>query len=85
MSTEANFVPLKTWRELPHDEMRLRAAAFADDMHRRRTVREYSPRPVPREVIVDAVRAAASAPSGANQQPWHFVIVERAAVVSTET
>jgi len=80
MSTGANFVPLKTWRELPHDEMRLRAAAFADDMHRRRTVREYSPRPVPREVIVDAVRAAASAPSGANQQPWHFVIVERADV-----
>ena len=62
--------------EQPPEAMCAAAARFADDMHRRRTVREYSPRAVPRQLIVDAVRAAASAPSGANQQPWHFVIVE---------
>lgn len=74
------FLPLTTYQEYPQDEMRRRAHAFAEEMQRRRTVREYSDRPVPREIITEAVRAAASAPSGANLQPWHFVIVEDLAV-----
>lgn len=78
--TTPQFLPLTTYQEYPQDEMLRRAQAFADEMHRRRTVREYSDRPVPRQVIVDAVRAAASAPSGANLQPWHFVVVEDPAV-----
>ncbi len=44
-------------------------------MQRRRTVREFSARPVPREVIESCLSAAGSAPSGANLQPWHFVAV----------
>lgn len=52
-----------------------RAAAFADEMALRRTVRDFSPEPVPREVIAHCLRAAGSAPSGANQQPWRFVAV----------
>ena len=52
-----------------------RAAAFAEQLARRRTVRDYAPTPVPREVIEACLRAAASAPSGANQQPWHFVAI----------
>jgi nitroreductase len=52
-----------------------RARAFADEMGRRRTVRDFSDRPVPRALIEDCLRAAGSAPSGANQQPWHFVAV----------
>lgn len=76
MSTSAGFKPLALRDELPQAQMCALAARFADDMHRRRTVRDYSSRAVPRQLIVDAVRAAASAPSGANQQPWHFVIVE---------
>lgn len=52
-----------------------RAAAFADLMARRRTVRDFSDRPVPRSVIADCIRTAATAPSGANQQPWHFVAI----------
>jgi len=78
--TTPQFLPLTTYQEYPQDEMQRRAQAFADEMQRRRTVREYSDRPVPRQVIVDAVRAAASAPSGANLQPWHFVVVEDPAV-----
>lgn len=78
--TTPQFLPLTTYQEYPQDEMQQRAQAFADEMQRRRTVREYSDRPVPRQVIVDAVRAAASAPSGANLQPWHFVVVEDPAV-----
>lgn len=52
-----------------------RAQAFADQLSRRRTVRDFAPTPVPRAVIEACLRAAASAPSGANQQPWHFVAI----------
>jgi len=52
------------------------AEAFLRLMRTRRSVRSFSPDPVPRSVVEDCVRAAATAPSGANQQPWHFVIVE---------
>jgi nitroreductase len=52
-----------------------RAAEFNNDLQRRRTVRQFSSRPVPREVIEQALRAAGSAPSGAHRQPWRFVVV----------
>ena len=55
--------------------MKRRAADFYADAHRRRTVRHLSDRPVPREIIDDCLRAAGTAPSGANMQPWHFVVV----------
>lgn len=70
-----NFVPLSTYREYSVGEMKHRAAAFRDELQRRRTVRYFSDRPVPREVIEDCLLAAGSAPSGANMQPWHFVVV----------
>lgn len=68
-------VPLDNYREYPLDEMRARLAAFYDDVNRRRTVREFSDRRVPRDIIETAIRAAGTAPSGANLQPWHFVVV----------
>jgi nitroreductase len=52
-----------------------RSAAFLADLRRRRTVRQFSDRPVPRAVIENCVAAAATAPSGANLQPWHFVVL----------
>ncbi len=61
-------------------EMQRRAADFLAEMRRRRTVRMYSERPVPRQVIEDCIRTAATAPSGANQQPWHFVAVSDPAI-----
>jgi nitroreductase len=57
------------------DDVLQRAVAFHQSMARRRTVRDYSPRPVPREAIAAAIASAATAPSGANRQPWHFVAV----------
>ena len=57
------------------DEAIRRAQRFADDMARRRTVRDFDSRPIPEEVIAAALRVAASAPSGANRQPWRFVVV----------
>jgi iodotyrosine deiodinase len=73
--TEPVFLPLTTYREYSPDEMKDRIKTFRDDMLRRRTVRQFSSRPVPREVIEDCLRIAGTAPSGANQQPWHFVVV----------
>lgn len=74
------LVPLTTHREYPPEEMQARARAFADDLHRRRTVRDFSPRPIREGVLEDCLRAAGSAPSGANLQPWHFVVITDPAV-----
>ena len=74
------FIPLPAYREYPIEEMKRRAAEFHSDVQRRRTVREFSDRPVPREVIEDCLCAANTAPSGANMQPWHFVVVSDAAI-----
>ena len=76
----ARFRPLEGYREWPQEEMSRRAAAFAEELRRRRTVREFSSRAVPREVIERCLWAAGSAPSGANMQPWHFVVVSDAEV-----
>jgi nitroreductase len=75
-------VPLSGYQEYPVDVMRRRAAAFYEDVRRRRTVRDFSDRPVAREVIEDCLRAAGTAPNGANMQPWHFVVVSDPAIKS---
>jgi nitroreductase len=76
--SEYPTTPLTTYREYPVDEMRQRVTDFYTDMGRRRTVREFSDRAVPRDIIETALRAAGTAPSGANLQPWHFVVVSGA-------
>lgn len=60
--------------------MLARAAEYDAELQQRRTVREFDSRSVPREIIATCVRAAGSAPSGAHQQPWHFVCVSDLAV-----
>ena len=72
---EPKFIPLPDYQEYSESEMQRRAAAFRSEMNRRRTVRHYSEKPVPRELIEECIRAAGTAPSGANLQPWHFVVV----------
>ena len=71
-------IALPAYREFPLEEMRSRLAEFQGDVQRRRTVRDFSARPVPRDIIEMALQAAGSAPSGANLQPWHFVVVSDA-------
>ncbi|MCH7830825.1 MAG: nitroreductase family protein [Proteobacteria bacterium] len=68
-------IELEQYREYPIEEMRRRLNEFYADIKRRRTVREFSGRPVPRDIIETALKAANTAPSGANLQPWHFVVV----------
>lgn len=74
------FVPLTGYREYSEDEMLGRAREFREELQRRRTVRDFSPRVVPDAVIDDCLIAAGTAPNGANMQPWHFVVVTDPAV-----
>jgi hypothetical protein len=75
VTTKYPFVPLGGYREYPVEDMRRRVTDFQETMSRRRTVREFSERDVPLDIIEKALEAAGTAPSGANLQPWHFVIV----------
>ncbi len=77
---DPTFKPLTGWREFQPEEMLRRAAEFRQQMQRRRTVRYFSDRGVSREVIEDCLLAAGTAPSGANLQPWHFVVVSDPAI-----
>lgn len=67
--------PLDSYREYPESEMLARAAEFRAEVCRRRTVRDFSDRPVPPAIIDNCLMAAGSAPCGANLQPWQFVVV----------
>jgi nitroreductase len=71
---EADRIPYRPARLEPA-EMEARAAEFLESMDARRSVRAFSPDPVPRRLIELAIRAASTAPSGAHQQPWTFVAV----------
>jgi nitroreductase len=76
--TDHSTIPLASYKEYSVEEMRERVERFYADMARRRTVREFSDRSVPRDIIETALKAAGTAPSGANLQPWHFVVVSNA-------
>ena len=76
MSHHGNgFMPLEYTR-MPAEESIHRSAAFRDMLRKRRTVRAFSSDPVPIEIIQNAIATAGTAPSGANQQPWRFVVVQ---------
>ena len=83
MSAPAPFIPLTTYREYPQAEMVERARSFNTEIQRRRTVREFTDRAVPREIIEQCLLAAGSAPSGAALQPWHFVVITDPAIKHT--
>lgn len=79
--TDSPFIPLPP-RNLDMSDGGLlqRARSFRENASLRRSVRDFSARPVPRQVIDECLLAAGSAPSGANQQPWHFAVVSDAEV-----
>ena len=76
---EPTFIPIDH-HAYPPDEMRQRAADFYTEMKRRRTVRMFAERPVPREIIESCLLTAGTAPNGANIQPWHFVVISDPAI-----
>lgn len=67
--------PLNDFIEYPHDEMLKRANEFLQTSQRRHSIRSFSDRPVPKNIIEACIKAAGTAPSGANHQPWHFVAI----------
>jgi iodotyrosine deiodinase len=77
---QSQHVPLAGYCEYAPAEMLARAEAFRADMSRRRSVRDFSSRSIPDGIIEACIRAAGSAPSGANRQPWHFSVVENASL-----
>ncbi len=76
----SKFIKLSGYKKLNENEMIKTSADFFSEVSKRRTVREFSSEEVPIEVIENCIKAAGSAPSGANKQPWHFVIVKNAEV-----
>ena len=75
MTTKIDFYPLD-YKKPTEIEVKERSRAFLDLMKKRRTVREFSPEPVPDDVIFNCIEAAGTAPSGAHLQPWHFIVVK---------
>lgn len=73
---EYKALPIPDRWEMSDDEMIKNSEDFYELMKKRHTIREYSSRPVPREVIENCIKAAGLAPSGANHQPWHFAVIE---------
>ena len=81
--TEPKFTTLEAlgdFQDVAAEDMRVRARAFFEEARRRHTIRAFAPDPVPQSVIEDCIAAAGRAPSGANQQPWHFALIGDAAI-----
>ncbi len=70
-----NFITLTGYREFDLTKMEKRSIEFLEELSRRRTVRDFSAHPVPQNIIENCIKTAATAPSGANMQPWHFIVV----------
>lgn len=77
---EPKFIPLPGYKEYSLEEMLNRSESLLSDMLRRRTVRDFSEKKIPKKVIENCIAIANSAPSGANKQPWHFVIVSNSLI-----
>ncbi len=73
--SQPKFISFKHPLSLSEDEMIKRAEKFTDMMKKRRTIRTFLPKSVPVNIIRNCIIAAGSSPSGANMQPWHFVVV----------
>jgi len=71
---DVRFLPYNH-KSHPIEEMQRRSQEFLKNIQRRRTIRDFSDDSVPKEIIVDCLKSAATAPSGANRQPWHFSVV----------
>ena len=69
-------VPLSPREDMSDEQMQSAALAYYETMRTRHTVRDFTEREVPEEVIQNCIRTAGSAPSGANHQPWHFVAIK---------
>jgi len=77
---QPDYTPLTGYPEYSEQEMLVRARSVFDVLATRRTIRDFSDKPVPRAIIETCIAAAGTAPSGANHQPWHFVAISNPAL-----
>ena len=75
MTAKFRQIPLPPLPEYSSKEMQLRSRIFFENLSTRRTIRNFSDKPIPRDVIENCIKTASTAPSGANMQPWHFVVI----------
>ncbi len=75
MAKHPDYIPLTGYSDIDEAGMQARAEAVLTSLSARRTIREFSDKPVPRALIETCIKAAGTAPSGANHQPWHFVAI----------
>ena len=68
-------IPLDDFIEYPPQQMHQRSLAFYQDIKRRHSIRQFSDKPVSRKIIENCIKAAGTAPNGANHQPWHFTAI----------
>jgi len=73
---KTRFIPLTDYIILPEQQMVKRSEMFYEEIRKRRTVRDFSDKPVSEQIIINCIKSAGTAPNGANLQPWHFVIVK---------
>ncbi len=73
--SKQNIIPLSNYTEYSEDEMIKRSKLFYEEIRNRRSVRDFSDKPVLKEIIENCLKAAGRAPSGANLQPWYFAVV----------
>ena len=76
ISMPPKLVPLTSLQQTEDDELLVRARQLQANLTQRRSVRHFSNRVIPNAIIDACLRVAVSAPSGANRQPWHFVVVQ---------
>ena len=72
MTKEAKYIPYKTEKYSP-TELSEKSEKYFQEINKRRSVRDFSDREIPKEVIENIIKTAGSAPSGAHKQPWTFV------------
>ena len=77
---EHDALPLNDFIEYPPAEMLSRSEHFYADIKRRHSIRQFSDRPVSKQIIENCIKAAGTAPNGANHQPWHFVAIHSQAI-----
>lgn len=73
-------IPLVDYIEYPPDEMQIKSEAFYQQIKRRHSIRQFSERSVSKNIIKNCIKAAGTAPNGANHQPWHFVAIQSAEI-----
>ena len=72
---QSKFINHKDYKSYNIEEMQKRSTSFLENIQRRRTIRDFSDKPVPKDILINCLKSAGTAPSGANRQPWHFSVV----------